>query len=56
MKLKITLYYITIHWLSTYGEDGNTHILVGKSEGKKALGRRRHRWEENITIYIRETV
>jgi hypothetical protein len=30
--------------------------LVGKPEGKRPLGRPRHRWNENIEIYIRETV
>jgi hypothetical protein len=29
-------------------------ILVGKSEGKRLLVRRRHRWEANITLNIRE--
>jgi hypothetical protein len=26
----------------------NAYILVGKSEGKRQLGRPRHRWEGNI--------
>jgi hypothetical protein len=25
-------------------------ILVGKSDGKRSLGRPRHRWEDNIKI------
>ena len=25
-------------------------VLVGKPEGKKPLGRRRHRWEDNIKM------
>ena len=25
-------------------------VLVGKSEGKKPLGRTRHRWEDNIKM------
>jgi len=29
-------------------------ILVGKSEGKRPLGRRRHRWEDNIKMDLRE--
>jgi hypothetical protein len=29
------------------GEMGNTHILVGKPEGKTPLGRPRNRWEDN---------
>jgi hypothetical protein len=34
---------------STYGERrGVYRVLVGKPEGKRPLGRPRHRWEENI--------
>jgi hypothetical protein len=29
-------------------------ILVGKPEGKRPLGRPRHRWVYNIQIYLRE--
>jgi hypothetical protein len=29
-------------------------ILVGKPEGKRPLGRRRHRWEDNIKMDLRE--
>jgi hypothetical protein len=29
-------------------------ILVGKPEGKRPLGRLRHRWEDDIKIDIRE--
>jgi hypothetical protein len=28
---------------------------VGKPEGKRPLGRRRHRWADNIKIDLRET-
>jgi hypothetical protein len=28
--------------------------LVGKPEGKRPLGRLRHRWEENITAGLQE--
>jgi hypothetical protein len=31
-------------------------ILVEKPEGKRPLGRRRFRWEENIGMYLKETV
>jgi hypothetical protein len=31
------------------------NILVGKYEGKRSLGRRRYRWEDNIKTYLRET-
>jgi hypothetical protein len=33
---------------------GEKRILVGKPEGKILLGRPRHRWEDNIRIYLRE--
>jgi hypothetical protein len=29
--------------------------LIGKPEGKRPLGKPRRRWENNITIYLRET-
>jgi hypothetical protein len=29
-------------------------ILVGKAEGKRELGRPRHRWEDNIRMDLRE--
>jgi hypothetical protein len=29
-------------------------VLVGKPEGKRQLGRSRHRWEEGFRIYARE--
>ena len=33
------------------GEDRGVHrVLVGKSEGKRPLGRPRRRWEDNIKI------
>jgi hypothetical protein len=33
------------------GEKGDEYrVLVGKREGKRLLGRPRHRWEDNIII------
>jgi len=29
-------------------------VLVGKPEGKRPLGRPRHRWEDNIMIVLKE--
>jgi hypothetical protein len=37
------------------GEKKNAYrILVGKPERKRPLGRRRHRWVDNIEIDLRE--
>ena len=37
------------------GEDRGVHrVLVGKPEGKRALGRPRHRWEDNIKMDLQE--
>jgi hypothetical protein len=37
------------------GEKRNAYrILVEKPEGKRTLGRRRHRWEDNIKMDLRE--
>jgi hypothetical protein len=39
----------------TNGAKRNTcRILVGKPEGKRPLGRPRHRWVDNIKMDIRE--
>jgi hypothetical protein len=34
---------------------GAYNILVGRPEGRRPLGRHRHRWEDNIKMYLRET-
>ena len=33
---------------------GVCRVLVGKPEGKRSLGRPRHRWEDNIKIDLQE--
>ena len=33
---------------------GLYRVLVGKPEGKRPLGRPRHRWEDNIQIDLQE--
>jgi hypothetical protein len=33
----------------------NAYVLVGKAEGKRPLGRPRHRWEGNIAMDLRKT-
>jgi hypothetical protein len=41
--------------LSTnWGEEDAYRILVGYSEGKRPLGRPRHRWVDNIKMDLRE--
>jgi hypothetical protein len=40
---------------STHGENLNAYrILVGNPDGKRPLGRHRHRWEDNIKMDLRE--
>jgi hypothetical protein len=40
---------------SAYGEDRDVHrVLVGKPEGKRPLGRSRHRREDNIKMDLQE--
>jgi hypothetical protein len=34
---------------------GVYRVLVGRSEGKRPLGRHRRRWENNIKMDLRET-
>jgi hypothetical protein len=48
----------TIRWsglVARLGEKRNAYrLLVGKPEGKKPLGRPRHRWVDNIRMYLGE--
>jgi hypothetical protein len=38
------------------GEERNAYrTLVRKPKGKRPLGKPRHRWMDNIKIYLRET-
>jgi len=40
---------------STFGGRRGTYmVLVGKPEGKRPLGRPRHRWEDNIKMDLQE--
>jgi hypothetical protein len=40
---------------STQGSDKNAYkILGGKTEGNRALGRRRRRWDDDINIYFKQ--
>ena len=41
--------------LALMGEGGGVHrVLVGKPEGKRPLGRPKHRWEDNIKMALQE--
>ena len=41
--------------MARMGELRGVHrVLVGKSEGKRPLGRLRRRWEDNIKMYLQE--
>jgi hypothetical protein len=42
------------HIASMEAKNNAQRSLVGKSEGKKPLGRPRHRWEDNIKMDLRE--
>jgi hypothetical protein len=37
------------------GEEESYRILVGKPEANRPTGKSRHRWVDNIKIYLRET-
>jgi hypothetical protein len=37
-----------------YGGLGVQKVLVGKTEGKRPLGRPRHRWKNNIKMDLQE--
>ena len=40
---------------SAYGGGESVYrVLVGKPEGRRPLGRPRHRWEDNIRMDLRE--
>jgi hypothetical protein len=40
---------------STYGERRDVYrVLLGKSEGKRSLGRPRRKWEDNIKMDLQE--
>jgi hypothetical protein len=45
-----------MRWVGHVAHVGAKRIAyrVGKSEGKRLLGRPRRRWEDNIEVYLRE--
>ena len=42
------------HVARTGERRGVYRVLVGKLDGKRPLGRPRHRWEDNTNMYIQE--
>jgi hypothetical protein len=45
-----------VRHVAQMGEKRNVYrLLVGKPEGKRPLGRRRHRWIDNIKMDLLET-
>jgi len=44
-----------VRYTAQKGERGGAYrVLVGKPEGKRPLGRSRHRWEDNIKMDLQE--
>ncbi|PNF32102.1 hypothetical protein B7P43_G03647 [Cryptotermes secundus] len=42
-------------WRKLHNEELYSHmVLVGKPEGMRAVGKTRHRWEDNIEISLRD--
>jgi hypothetical protein len=39
--------------LGIFKKRGVDRVLVGKPEGKRPLGRPRHRWEDNIRMNVK---
>jgi len=42
------------HVVGTEERRGIYRLLVGKTERKRPTGRPRHRWEDNIKMYLQE--
>ena len=48
-------YYKHVGHVVCMGEGRGVHgVLVGKPEGKRPVGRPRHRWEDNIKMDLQE--
>jgi hypothetical protein len=58
MQLKLMIKSRRMRWVGhvvrTSEKRHSYGILVGKPEGKIPLGRPRHRWVDNIKMYLRE--
>jgi hypothetical protein len=49
-----SLFLCILYSFYGYAERNAYKLLVGKPEGKRPLGRPRHRWEDNIKMGLRE--
>ena len=56
ISFSIIVLCMFISWhVACMGEDRGVHrVLVGKPQGKRPLGRPRHRWEDNIKMDLQE--
>jgi hypothetical protein len=54
MMIKSRIMRWTGHVLHMRERRGVYRVLVGKSEGKRELGKRRRRWEDNIKMDLQE--
>jgi hypothetical protein len=55
VRLSLRTHIILNRACSTNRKKRNAYrILVGKPQGKRPLGRRRHRWVDNIKMDLRE--
>jgi hypothetical protein len=55
VPLETVLWLYGVFYVARMGEDRGVHrVLVGKPEGKRPLGKPRHRWENNIKMDFQE--
>jgi hypothetical protein len=46
--------YLIMQYFKFIIQTPNNRVLVGKPEGKRPLGRPRHRWADNIKVVLQE--
>ena len=52
--IKLRKMRMAVHVVRMAERKGLYRVLVGKPEGKRSLGRPRHRWEDNIKTYLQK--
>jgi hypothetical protein len=52
LERKLNLVFVKSIHVSDAGPCCAMHVLAGRPEGKRPLGRPRHRWENNITMNV----